>query len=291
MFQRREVCHTGERGYVMIIVLIALVVGSFSIPPTLKYVSTGMNAARVSEDQLLNEYAAEGGVEYGLWQLAYNVGGIVDSLTVENPVAAATVTVNGIDVPTTIEISLSGEGGEPGPLPPTESGLNAEAVLQVDTGWAPAGQWTDFGYVVHARNYGTSQITLKGLLQILPPDFEYIDGSYTGPDAVLTKTFVTDHWELDWDFTSPLPKVDSETSSPIPFSVRGFLPTGSFSDFGTGFLYYSAFGSEEVLQAGSLFDQIAIGLYDITTQAGNQTAKANAGIFESGAALNSYTLE
>ena len=280
-----------QQGFSLLMVLIVLATGSVAIPATLNYVSTSAKAAQISETQLHKQYAADAAVQYSLWMLTYNVDGVVDTLNVENPSYATTVTVNGIDVPTTISISLSGEGGEPGPLPPTESGLNVEAVLEVDPGWAPAGTYSDFDYIVHVRNYGTSGVKLKALLQVLPPDFEYIDGSYTGPPGTFTNTWVTDHWELNWDFDTPLPKVQPETSYPIPFAVRGFLPTGVYNDFGTGYIYYSGFSEQEVLVAGSLIGNYAIGLYDITATGGGQTVRANAGFYESGVEVNSYEVE
>jgi hypothetical protein len=279
----------GERGAIFVLVLVSLAVGALIIPPTVHYVSTGLKSARISQDRLLQQYATDGAVEYSRWQLAYNVGGVVTNLSLANPSSATTVTLNGIVVPTTIEISLSGEGGEPGPMPATESGIHLEAVLQVDPGWAPTGQPVDFDYIVHARNYGESAISLKGVLQILPPNFEYVEGSYGGPpNPVFTKTWVTDHWELRWDFGTPRPKVNAGQSYPIPFTATGFLPTGNYNNFGTGYVFFSAFGQEEVLQTGNLIIPYAIGLYDITATAGSYKIKANAGIFETGVQLNSY---
>ena len=285
--KRRE----GERGYVLLLVLAVLALGSLVIAPTLRYTDTGLRAASVSRNQLLRQYATDGAVEYSLWQIANNVDGIVDNLTLDNPSYTTSVTLNGIEVPITTEISHTGEGGEPGPLPPTQSGIYLEAVLEVDPAWAPVGQYTDFTFTVHARNYGTSVVKLKGVLQVLSPDFEYIPGSYAGPAAVFTETWVLDHWELEWDFESPLPKIESEGSYPIPFGIRGFLSTGSYSEFGTGYVFYSAFGEEEILQAGSLLDAIAVGLYDITAAGGSFSVLANAGIYDSGTGTNSYQID
>ena len=280
-----------QRGFSLLMVLIVLATGSLTIPATLNYMVTGAKAAKLSEAQLHKQYAADAGVQYMLWQLNYNVDGIVDSLDPLNPSYTTTITINGMEVSTTLEISVSGEGGEPGPMPTTESGIHVEALLEVDPGWAPVGEYTDFNYIIHARNYGTSNVSLKGVAQILPPNFEYIEGSYGGPDAVFTKTWVTDHWELDWDFESPLPKVNSEESYPVPFVLRGFLSTGAYSYLGTGFVYYSAFGEEQTLTIQGLLNNISVGLYDITTTVGGETIKANAGIYESGVGVNSYEIE
>ena len=291
MFHKSEKRKEGERGYVLILALMVLCFGTLIIIPTLNHVNTGLLSTRVSKEHLYKHYANDGAVEYSLWLLTYNVDGIVDSLNMTDPGYATTVTLNGIEVPISIEIALSGVGGEPGPLPPTESGIHLEAVLEVEPSWAPAGEYTDFQFTVHARNYGESRVGLKGLLLILAPNFEYIDGSYAGPEGEFTQTWVTDHWELLWDFTTPLPKVESESSYPIPFGIRGFLETGAHADFGTGYIYYSAWGEQVVLQAGNLLDNIAIGLYDITASGTMFRILASAGIYETGTGLNSYQIE
>jgi len=272
-------------------VLMVLCLGTLLIIPMLNFVYTGLRAARVSKEPLVMQYTNDSAVEYSMWLLTYNVDDIVNSLNTTSPGYTTTVTLNGIEVPITIEIALSGEGGQPGPMPPSESGLHLEAILEVDPSWAPTGEYTDFQFTVHARNYGTANIHAKDLLQVLAPNFEYIEGSYDGPDADFTQTWVDDHWELLWDFSTPLPNVPSDGFITIPFAVRGFLPTGAHTDFGTGYIHYSAFGQEEVLETGSLLDAIAIGLYDITASGTKFRALANTGIYEFGTGLNSYQIE
>jgi len=274
----------------MILVLLALLLGAVIIPSSFRYVNTALMTSRVSEGQLLKQYANDGAVEYSLWLLANNVDNIVSSLNTTNPGYFTTVTLNGIEVPISIEIALSGVGGEPGPMPPTESGIHLEALLEVEPSWAPSGEYTDFQFTIHARNYGQSAIKIKEVHQILPPNFDYIDETYAGPEAVFTQTWVADHWELAWDLDSPYPTVASESSYPIPFKVRGFLETGAHADFGTGYVYYSAFGEETILQAGNILDNIAIGLYDITVSGSSLRILTSAGIYDSGTGVNSYQI-
>ena len=65
-----------QRGQALILVLIALAVGSLLIIPTLNYLNTGLLRTRISERLLLQQYAADAAVEYSLWQLQYNVDGL-----------------------------------------------------------------------------------------------------------------------------------------------------------------------------------------------------------------------
>ena len=74
-----------QRGAALILVLIALALGSLLITPTLRYVYTGLLETRISEELLLQQYAADAAVEYSLWQLNYNVDGLTDQLDPDNP--------------------------------------------------------------------------------------------------------------------------------------------------------------------------------------------------------------
>ena len=74
-----------QRGQALILVLIALALGAWLIGPTLNYVSTGLIESRISQNALLNQYAADAAVEYVLWQLKHNVDGVQDQLGPEKP--------------------------------------------------------------------------------------------------------------------------------------------------------------------------------------------------------------
>ena len=106
MTNRRPEVANSQRGQALILVLIALALGSLLITPTLGYVNTGLLESSISEEALLEQYAADAAVEYGLWQLKYNVDGLTDQLDPENP-SSDTITVNGIEVPITTEITQS----------------------------------------------------------------------------------------------------------------------------------------------------------------------------------------
>ena len=49
--------------------LVVLGIGALLIPPLLTHVSTSLIACRVIEEDLKEQYAADSGVEYALWQL------------------------------------------------------------------------------------------------------------------------------------------------------------------------------------------------------------------------------
>ncbi|MCL0084398.1 hypothetical protein M1N82_02525 [Dehalococcoidia bacterium] len=58
-----------EKGQAMILVLILLLVGGLIIAPLLGFMSTGLMAGQTLENKMKEFYAADAGIEYGLWKL------------------------------------------------------------------------------------------------------------------------------------------------------------------------------------------------------------------------------
>ncbi len=276
----------GQRGAALLLTLIALLLGSLLITPTIGYVTTGTIETRISKEQLLDQYSADAAVEYALWQLANNVDGITDLLDPDNPDSSTSITINGTEVPVITEISESPATDEGSfPVPATESGINLTTALEIiPPSWTAPGQEASFFHVLYMYNYGTSSIHMNGFTQQLDPRFVYAEGSYEGPSADLTKTYVDDHWELLFDFTEPLPVVGSEE-----YTVVTFVATAAAEDVAEGYTYsgsgtvsYAAFGSEELVSYAGEAGIASYGLYDITVTVGGYTILVNVGITEDG---------
>jgi len=265
-------------------VLLVLALGSLLITPMLNYVSTGLTGVRISEDLLFRQYAADAAVEYSLWQLKYNVDGLTEGLDPENPSSNTTITVNGIEVPIITEISMSpdSENGTFTVLA-TESGIHVGAALTIlPSVWCGSGQKEYVTHLVYIYNYGTSAAHLKSVLQQLDPSLMYVEGSYEGPSATLTKTNVGDHWELYFDFTQPLPKLNSEDIMLISFIAWTRKNMGEHEFSGSGQVTYAAFNTDEVASYSGESGLGAVGLYDITVNVGGYTVLVNVGITEEG---------
>ena len=194
MANRRLGNMNNQRGQALILVLIALALGSLLITPTLNYVSTGLLETRLSKQQLFEQYAADAAVEYGLWQLKYNVDGLTDELNPENP-SNTSITVNGIEVPITTEITQSSLGDTwPFPIPSSQTGIHLTTVLVIGPPFfSEDEQIAYFPHVVYMFNSGSSTVHMKTVFQQLDPRLTYVPGSYNGPDADLTDTYVDDH--------------------------------------------------------------------------------------------------
>jgi len=279
---------TRQRGQALILVLIALALGSLLITPTLNYVYTGLAETRISERLLLEQYAADAAVEYSLWQLKYDVDGITGQLNPENPSANTSITVNGMDVPIITEITQSPVGDAwPFPVPSTQQGIHLDAALVIESPFLSGdGQTVYFTHVVYMYNSGTSETHMKAVFQRLDPSFTYVEGSYEGSPANLTKTYVSDHWELYFDFATPLPKLEPEEATLISFlaSTTGDIEEISQDTYvGNGWVEYAAFEAEE----GAIFEgdyaPANFGYYyDITVTVGSYTYLVNVGITEEG---------
>jgi len=274
----------GQRGQAFILVLIVLALGPLLVVPTLQSTYTGLTEAEISEEQLLKEYAADAAVEYSLWQLGYNVDNITGQLGLDNPSSNTTITVNGIEIPIVTEISASPQSdGDSFTVPSTQSGIHIASALEIlPPSWGGSGQKVYVPHIVYICNYGTAATHLKSLFQQLDPSLTYVEGSYEGPDADLTKANVDDHWELLFDFTEPLPKINAQEVIVVTFTTWGKKKMGEDTFSGSGWVSYAAF-QEEVVECYSGESGLAsFGLYDITVNIGGYTVLVNVGITEEG---------
>ena len=73
--------------------LLALALGVLLVTVFLYYASTSQLATKATQEQTIDHYSADAGVEYGLWQLQY--GGLTNTLTITNPFEVFTLTING----------------------------------------------------------------------------------------------------------------------------------------------------------------------------------------------------
>ncbi len=270
-----------QRGQALILVLVALAFGSLLITPTLNYVSTGLLEIRVAEEQLQRQYAADAGVEYGLWQLKYNVDDITDELDYDNPSDNTTITINDIEVPIITDITQSPLGEDwPFPVPSAQSGIHLDTALDIKPPfWSEDGQTAYFPHVIYMYNSGDSAAHPNSLFQQLDPRFTYVEGSWEGFGADLTETYVDDHWELYFDLHAPLPKLEEQQATFVSFLVSTDGEIGDDAYTSSGSVGYSAFEAEEGEIFFGEYSPSTVGYYyDITVDGGSFTILVNVGI-------------
>ncbi|MBA7551473.1 hypothetical protein ES705_44013 [subsurface metagenome] len=109
-----------------------------------------------------------------------------------------------------------------------------------------------------------------------------MEGSYEGFAADLTKTYVNDHWELYFDFTSPLPELNDGEATFISFTASTSGEIGETYS-GSGWVEYAGFEAEETAQfSGEYETGLFAYYYDITVTVGSYTYLVNVGITEEG---------
>ena len=284
----------GQRGVALILVLIALAVGSLLITPTLNYVYTGLHRIPIKERLLLEQYTADAAIEYGLWQLEYNVDNITGQLSIENPSSSTSIIVNGQEVALNTEISMSPESDNGSfPMPPSQSGIHIAVALDVLTpAWSQQGNRFYLTHVVYIYNYGTSATHLKALFQELDPRLMYVQNSYVGPDALLTNSNSGDHWELHYEFDEPLPKLNAQDWMVITFTTWTREDMGEHAYSGSGWVEYAAFQEDAKEVYDGVSGPSSVGLYDLTVSFGSYTMLVNVGITETGeVVVRSYQIQ
>ena len=99
---------TNERGYMLVIVLIVLAVGSTTMIPVMNLVQTGLTSNRIQTTQLNIQYSGDAGSEFAIWQLLY--GDATGQLTADGDEVLHTIDLNGTE--TVVVIRLNGASSQ-----------------------------------------------------------------------------------------------------------------------------------------------------------------------------------
>jgi hypothetical protein len=72
--------HRRERGQALILVLVFMFVGSLVIAPLLSFMMTGLKAGQMYENSMLDDYAADAGIEHAVHQIGSGSGNLPDDI-------------------------------------------------------------------------------------------------------------------------------------------------------------------------------------------------------------------
>ncbi len=211
-----------EKGQALPLALVALAAGMLIVTPFLGYASSSLIGSRTYQQGMLEQYAADAGVEYATWQLKYN--GLADSLTTENPTANDSITVNNMTV--NIVVTRVEETFPPEPPPPPDGpqSWRIQLAKSVMPDSAPLGQQTTFTYTIYIENVGSSEVHLEEVRDRLPIGFVYA-GTISGliTTAQLTQELEGGQWELIWTFSPSLPSIGAEETTTQVFQAIATL--------------------------------------------------------------------
>lgn len=200
---------TGESGQALLAALVMMTLSTLVIAPYLNFISTSVNAGKITEENVAGYYAAESGLEDGLWRLLYNP-------PASFPYSYQLTGINGMTVNVTIEqiAEIAGQTvGNPGGH---EDWLIITKEVVYDSG--------TYSYTLSIKNNGSGNIKIEQILIMLPPEAEYITGSTGGditsddpdvvgnPDAGIT---------LVWNIPSPYPTIAQGDTDYHYFQISG----------------------------------------------------------------------
>ena len=202
----------GQGGFTFALVLAVLAVGTLMIVPTLHLASTGALASSQARAALLEDYAADAGVEHAMWRMARD-DAFMDLFTWENLTQQYTVATNGIDATVTVTLVL--------PEPPI---FWTSSRIEVTMDSWPAPEDIEGGeevtFAITLRNMGGSRVmteTVGFLMGLDPwPAFTYSPGSVviTGTGWGFNRgldfqTRVIGDWQyIEMAYGAPRPRLD-----------------------------------------------------------------------------------
>ncbi len=221
----------GQGGFTFALVLAVLAVGTLMIVPTLHLASSGALASSQARSALLEEYAADAGVEHAMWRMARD-DAFADQFTWQNPTQQYSVTTNGVDATVTVTLVL--------PEPPT---FWTSSRIEVTMDSWPEPEEIEGGeavtFAITLRNVGGSRVmteTVGFLMGLdLGPAFTYTPGSrvITGTGwrfdrvGLDFQTVVIGDWQyIEMAYDTPRPRLDP--GQWVTFTFQTQAP-----DFGT----------------------------------------------------------
>ena len=206
-----------ERGQVLPLVLVFLLVGGLTITPALDNATTSLMACRTSEENVNGFFAADAGVQYAIWCLDNSI----------SPPAQLPESVNNMNVALQVEdmqdFTLC--FGELIQANSHSSYLGVSGEMVWDD---PAQAYKYTITVTWEPDSGTPTIHLEGLGARMPVDYVYQTGSaagFVGNLSLAEPSEVTDGqgaYLLNWEFHGTLPYV----SEYYPVKTQTFYVTG-----------------------------------------------------------------
>ena len=206
-----------EKGQVLPLILVFLLVGGLTITPALDHATTNLMACRTSEENANGFFAADAGVHYAVWCLDNGV-------TVP---AQLSESINDMDVALQVEDmgSFTLYFGE---LIQAGNHNNYLDVIGEIVWDDPAQAYKYTITVTWEPDSGTPTIHLEGLGARMPVDYVYQAGSAAGfvDNVSLAEPDQTTDPEgailLNWEFDAPLPYVSED----YPVITQTFYVTG-----------------------------------------------------------------
>ena len=166
-----------ERGSAFILALMVVAAVGLLVVPVIYLATTGLRSTNLAQQRYLDRYAADAGVEEGIWHVQHDPG--------YTPVPGATVrytpTFNNQQITIDVEPAAL-----PTPMPmPTTTPMQFGSPLSISKNVEPnfafacflgaACPTTTFSYTIFIENYRTSSQDLFDVGDCLPPGFTFVE--------------------------------------------------------------------------------------------------------------------
>ena len=200
-----------EEGVALLLVMVMLTAGSLIIVPSLNYITTGVQSGQMYEEKMEGLYAAEAGVEEGLWRM------LTDKPS-SFPDSRQLADVNGMTVDVTIDVvtTVGGQDVGTGGVHDEYLDIVKNVVYDEDDG--------EYTYQMSVTNNGTGNVKIEMILIDLPPNVDYVPGStggdlYGGDPVVVgdSSTGII----LNWDLSPPYPTIPEGETREHFFRLSG----------------------------------------------------------------------
>jgi hypothetical protein len=213
-----------ESGHALILVLLFLLLGSLMLVPALDRLGTALKTGVRYEQKTDSLYAADAGIEDGIWQIKYNglqpkFGGEEDynydfstnaTYTLDSPVNGLTtnVTINNIWIPSNVTLDDLGLSSSQ-----AQSIIDSGKLVVSGTSGAIPGQ--PYHIMIQFTPDTGDNLTIKSVGVWLPQGFSYVNGSSSLEDDPFAECYpdsvsVTPHcggeavvWHYDIDSVYP----------------------------------------------------------------------------------------
>jgi uncharacterized repeat protein (TIGR01451 family) len=219
-----------QRGAFQLITLLVLTMGVLFVVPFVASASTYLRSSSTHEQLLIDEYTAQGGVEYAIWRLLYE-SGFANTLTEQSPEASFFNPTPLNNMPAFITVRRQF------PSPPQAAPSDEEPIpgvvvsAVVSPKDAPAGVETIFTYTIYIQNLRTDTLQMSRVSDFLPASFHYRPGSSSGittNDPNILITGPQSEEELRWSFSQPRPSIVPLQTLSQTFQATATLVEGTY---------------------------------------------------------------
>ena len=235
-----------EKGSAFILALMVVAAVGLLVVPVIYLATTGLRSTNLAQQRFLERYAADAGVEEGIWLAQDNP---------PSPGSSVKFSSTFNDLPTEIEVEQVLRAAMPTPILSSNlSGGNMAIHKTVDPQYVapclnPCPSPVLFTYTIFIENFGNTEIKLDEIGDCLPKGFTFvqvirvknifevpspqdefdvakIEPHQKGPlwnDPAAPWPCGGDRWQVKWDFGSAPPEIRSNTMAEIEFEAIGLI--------------------------------------------------------------------